>query len=185
MKDLQNARRKRNEAMIGNMAEKGFHISMEELLEEAGGETVGRPHFANLMLKKGYVETFQEAFDKYLAKGMPLYMDKKRLDPEEAIRLIRAAGGIPVMAHPYQTKLKGKELEELVKKLKTFGLAGIEAYYSKHSPEQTRQYLQLAEKYDLLITAGSDFHGKNKKDIKMGLAVKEKDLKPFLEAAAQ
>ncbi|MDZ7820334.1 MAG: DUF2061 domain-containing protein [Candidatus Marinimicrobia bacterium] len=182
LRELQNARYRRNVSMIGKMAEKGFHISMKELLEEAGGETIGRPHFANLMLKKGYVSSYQEAFDKYLAKGMPLYMDKKRLDPRKAVQLILAAGGIPVMAHPYQTKLQGKDLEELVGELKSYGLLGIEAYYSKHSPAQRDRYLQLAKKYDLMVTAGSDFHGKNKKDIRLGLAVKKADLQPFLEA---
>ena len=180
--ELQDARYRRNVSMIKKMGEKGFRISMEELLEEAGGETVGRPHFANLMLKKGYVASYQEAFDKYLAKGMPLYMDKKRLPPDEAIRLIREAGGIPVMAHPYQTGLAGAELEKLVKDLKDMGLMGIEVYYSKHTKEQTRDYIRLARKYGLFMTAGSDFHGENKKDIKLGLMVRENNLDAFLEA---
>ncbi|MFO7840779.1 MAG: DUF2061 domain-containing protein [Fidelibacterota bacterium] len=184
LKELQDARARRNGSMIAKMAERGFHISMKELLEEAGGETVGRPHFANLMLKKGYVASYQEAFDKYLAKGMPLYMDKKRLEPEEAIRLIREAGGIPVMAHPYQTGMEGERLEELVKELTGMGLMGIEAYYSKHSKEQTAEYLYLAKKFSLFVTAGSDFHGENKKDIQLGLMVKKKNIESFLEAVS-
>lgn len=179
---LQEARRKRNEAMLENMAKEGFHISKEELYEESRGGIVGRPHFANLMLAKGYVKSYQEAFDKYLAKSRPFYMDKQRLDPKEAIRLILAAGGIPIMAHPYQTQLEGSDLEKLIAELRSFGLRGIEAYYSQHSKEQTKKYLDYAKKYDLLVTAGSDFHGGNKPDIDLGMNVSRVHLLPFLEA---
>ena len=182
LKTLQDARRKRNESMLIKMAKEGFHITMEELIKESKGGIVGRPHFANLMLEKGYVESYQEAFDKYLAKGKPLYMDKQRLEPKEAIRLILAAGGIPVMAHPYQTKLEGEALEALIAELKSYGLMGIEAYYSRHSKEQVKEYLGYAKKYDLLITAGSDFHGANKADIELGMNVPRVHLLPFLEA---
>ena len=182
LRDLQDARRKRNEAMLENMAEQGFRITMEELEKEAKGQIVGRPHFANLMVEKGYIENYQDAFDKYLAKGKPFYMDKQRLAPDEAIGLIRRAGGIPVMAHPYQTKLEGGELDDLIAELKEMGLMGIEVYYFMHSKEQTRHYLELAKKYDLLVTAGSDFHGKNKAHIPLGMLVKRLDLIPFLEA---
>jgi len=179
---LQHARYDRNVKMLENMANNGFHISMEELHEESKGGMVGRPHFANLMLQKGYVKNYQEAFDKYLAKGQPFYMDKQRLEPKEAIRLILAAGGIPVMAHPYQTKLESEELEALIAELKSYGLKGIEAYYSRHTKEQVKEYLGYAKKYDLLITAGSDFHGANKADIDLGMNVPRVHLMPFLEA---
>jgi len=179
---LQEARRKRNIAMLENMAKKGFHISMKELHEESRGGIVGRPHFANLMLAKGYVKTYQEAFDKYLAKGQPFYMNKQRLEPKEAIRLILDAGGIPVMAHPYQTDLTSPELEALIVELKSYGLQGIEAYYCQHTKEQVKEYLEYAKKYDLLVTAGSDFHGGNKPDIDLGMNVNRLHLLPFLEA---
>ncbi len=179
---LQEARRKRNMSMLENMAKEGFHISMEELREESRGGIVGRPHFANLMLAKGYVKTYQEAFDKYLAKGQPFYMNKQRLEPKEAIRLILDAGGIPVMAHPYQTDLTSPELEALIVELKSYGLQGIEAYYSQHTKEQVKEYLEYAKKYDLLVTAGSDFHGGNKPDIDLGMNVNRLHLLPFLEA---
>ncbi|MCD6337209.1 MAG: DUF2061 domain-containing protein [Candidatus Marinimicrobia bacterium] len=179
---LQGARRKRNAAMLKKMAKEGFHINMEELHEESKGGMVGRPHFANLMVAKGYVEYYQEAFDKYLAKGQPFYMDKQRLDPKEAIRLILKAGGIPVMAHPYQTNLSGNALEELIVRLKSYGLRGIETYYSQHSKVQVKECLEYAKKYDLLVTAGSDFHGANKADINLGMNVNRVHLLPFLEA---
>ena len=179
---LVEARRKRNELMLENMAKQGFHITMDELIAESKGGIVGRPHFANLMVSKGYVEYYQQAFDKYLAKGQPLYMDKFRLDPKVAITLILAAGGIPVLAHPYQTDLSSSELENLIIELKSYGLQGIEAYYSQHSKEQVKEYLEYAKKYDLLITAGSDFHGSIKPDINLGMNVKRVHLLPFLEA---
>ncbi len=179
---LQDIRRKRNEAMIKKMETQGLHISMDELIAESKGGIIGRPHFANQMLKKGYVASFQEAFDTHLAKGKPLYMDKKRLTPKEAIRLILSAGGIPVMALPYQTKLDNEKLEQLIIELKSYGLLGIEAYYSRHSKAQVRHYRHLAKKYDLLVSAGSDFHGKNKADITLGMSVKKLNLIPFLEA---
>ncbi|MBN2781391.1 MAG: PHP domain-containing protein, partial [Candidatus Marinimicrobia bacterium] len=162
LRSLQEARRQRNAVMLEKMAGLGFDIGMEELAGAAVGGMAGRPHFANLMLAKGYVNSYQEAFDNYLAKGRPLYMDKQRLEPEAAIRLIRAAGGIPVLAHPYQTKLEGEALEELVVELISYGLRGIEAYYSRHTREQTAHYVRLANDHQLLITAGSDFHGTNK-----------------------
>jgi 3',5'-nucleoside bisphosphate phosphatase len=181
LKELQVFRKNRNEAMVSNMKAQGFDISMDELLREAGGDQIGRPNFASLMLKKGYVQTKQEAFDRYLAKGKPLYMEKHRLQPGDAIRLILNAGGIPVMAHPYQTGLEGRELEALVKELRDLGLQGIEAYYQKHQPKETQAYLHLAKKYDLLITAGSDYHGKNKTGVPLGMRVPKSDLRPFLE----
>ncbi|KAF2956270.1 PHP domain-containing protein [Marinitoga sp. 38H-ov] len=180
LKELQDFRKNRNEKMLKNMESFGFYITMEELIEEAKGEIVGRPHFANLMVKKGYVKTYQEAFDKYLKKGAPLYMDKKRLEPEKAIELIHNAGGITVMAHPYQTKLEGNDLEELIRKLKSYGLDGIEVYYSQHTKEMIEEYNYYAKKYELVKTAGSDFHGKNKPHISLGMDIVYNELHDFL-----
>jgi len=181
LKELQDFRKKRNLKIQENMAKLGFHISSEELVTEAKGEIVGRPHFAKLMHKKGYVNSYQEAFDKYLAKGKLLYLNKKRLEPQKAIELILNAGGIPVLAHPYQTKLNDDELELLIKELKEYGLIGIEVFYSQHTRKQEQLYLQFASKYNLLITAGSDFHGNNTPAIKLGLNVQYFYLKKFLD----
>jgi len=179
--DLQEYRLKRNERMIKNMNDSGFRISMEELLNISGGEQLGRPHFARLMLEKGFVSSYQEAFDKYLKKGAPFYMDKKRLSPEDSIKLIKNAGGISVLAHPYQTKLEGENLEKLIKKLKSQGLDGIEVFYSLHSERMTGEYLSYAKKYDLVATSGSDFHGENKKDINLGMNTPFAYLKDFIK----
>ncbi len=185
LEELQEFRKARNENMLKKMESLGFQINMEELVKEAGSDLVGRPHFANVMLKKGYVKTFDEAFDKYLKKGAPLYMDKKRLSPEESIQLIHEAGGIAVLAHPYQTKKEGKEMDSLIKQLVSYGLDGIEAYYSQHTPEMVEEYKGYAEKYNLIKTAGSDFHGSNKPHIRLGMELEEKDAVEFLSFAAE
>jgi len=180
LNQLQTFRKNRNAKMLQKMENLGFTITMEELIKEAGSDLVGRPHFANLFLRKGYVNSYQEAFDKYLKKGAPLYMNKKRFEPDKAIELIHKAGGIAVMAHPYQTKLEGAALENLVKELVSYGLDGIEVFYSQHTPEQVRQYKDFAAKYGLIATAGSDFHGANKPDIPLGMSVPEEEIADFL-----
>src|SRR6056297_2184058 len=179
--ELQQFRLNRNKKMLEKMKTLGFDISMEELFIEAKGEIIGRPHFANLMYAKGYVSSYQEAFDKYLTKGAPLYMDKKRLSPHDSIDLITQAGGIPVIAHPYQTKREDEELANLVEQLREMGLMGIEAFYSLHSQEMIEEYLGYADRYGLLVTAGSDFHGGNKPTIGLGINAPDKWIKPFLE----
>ena len=183
LKELQNFRLNRNKKMIENMKALGFDITLEELEKEAGGEVIGRPHFANLFARKGYVSCYQEAFDKYLDKGKPLYMNKKRLHPKIAIQLLLDAGGIPVIAHPYQTKLSNNELEELIVELTVFGLMGIEVFYSQHTQDQVKFYKYIADKHSLLITAGSDFHGSTKPHIKLGMTVEDELIQPFLQEA--
>ncbi|MFW6263887.1 MAG: PHP domain-containing protein, partial [Thermotogota bacterium] len=116
----------------------------------------------------------------YLKKGAPLYMNKKRFEPKRAIELIHKAGGIAVMAHPYQTKLDGEALDKLVRELVSYGLDGIEVFYSQHTPEQIAQYADYAAKYKLIATAGSDFHGSNKPEIHLGMSVSELDIADFL-----
>jgi len=182
---LQKARRDRNEKMLEKFAEARMPISMDELLEESKGDIVGRPHFARIMEKKSYVASYQEAFDLYLAKGKKFYMSKKRLEPKKAIELILNAGGIPVLAHPYQTGPSGKKLDSFVAELKNHGLKGIEVFYSQHTPGQIREYRSLAKKYDLLITAGSDFHGGNKPHIHLGMTVEKIYCEEFLNKLEQ
>ncbi len=180
--ELQKFRETRNKKMLKNMFEMGFQITWEELSKEANGEIIGRPHFAKLMVKKNYVCSIQEAFDKYLKKGAPLYLNKKRLTPQKAIELILQADGIPVLAHPYQTKLQDNELENLITRFINFGLKGIEVFYSKHTQIQVQKYLHYAKKYDLLVTGGTDFHGSNKPEIKLGINISVSLIQPFLNS---
>jgi len=145
---------------------KGLEIPLDEVDEEAGGGSIGRPHFAKVMLRHGYVATRKEAFDRYL--DTPEFQEiEKGTKPsaQECVEQIKAAGGKVSLAHPYQIVLNGETLEELVKRLKGYGLDAIECYYPIHTPEQTAEYLRLAQGYGLHITGGSDFHGeKNKPD---------------------
>jgi len=158
----------RNRKIVDRLNELGVAITMEEVLERAGGESVSRNHIAQAILDRGFCTERQEVFDRYLAKGAAAYFDRLRLGPEESIAMIKEAGGLPVLAHPYQTKLDDDSLEKLITDLAEAGLAGIEAYYSTHTPEQTSFYLELAGRYGLLVTGGSDFHGSPKPHIELG-----------------
>lgn len=161
LSELQDYRLKRNLIMIEKMRSHGFDITLEELKEVGNDDLIGRPHFASLMIKKGYVDSYDEAFEKYLKKGALFYVDKKRLSPKESIEMILEADGIPVIAHPYQTGLSGEDFERLIRELKGYGLAGIEVFYTQHTDEMVEYYLNIARKYDLFVTAGSDYHGYN------------------------
>lgn len=143
---------------------KGLEISLDEVDEEAAGGSVGRPHFAKVMLRHGMVSTRKEAFDLYL--DTPEFQEiEKGTKPsaQECVERIKTAGGKVSLAHPYQIVLNGETLEELVKRLMGYGLDAIECYYPIHTPEQTAEYLAVAKKYGLYISGGSDFHGEKNK----------------------
>lgn len=145
---------------------KGLEIPLDEVDAEAAGAPIGRPHFAMVMLKHGMVATRKEAFDRYL--DTPEFQEiEKGTKPsaEKCVKTIKAAGGKVSLAHPYQIVLNGETLEELILRLKGYGLDAVECYYPQHTREQTAEYLHLAEKYGLRVSGGSDFHGeKNKPD---------------------
>jgi len=166
---LQDARRSRNPKIIDNLNKLGMDISFSDLIDEFGDKQLGRPNIAQIMLKKGFVGSINEAFDKYLARGKPAYVDKYRIDCKDAIEIILGAGGIPVLAHPFLLKLEKDVLfEKLIITLKAMGLMGMEIYYPLHSRELTAYYVEIADRHGLLITGGSDFHGSIKPDINMG-----------------
>ena len=162
-------REERNPKIIEKLNSLGIDISYDEVKIAAGEGTIGRPHFARILIEKRYVKNDNEAFKKYLQRGAPAYVDKKRLSPEEGIQLIKEAGGIAVLAHPFMIDSIGEnEMEELILKLKQMGIGGIEVLYPTHTVQQTLQLKTIAEKYNLLITGGSDFHGKQKPNIHLG-----------------
>lgn len=167
LKALQEARKRRNELMIEKLRALGVEITLTELEEIAKGE-IGRPHFARLLVEKGYVRTPDEAFEKYLRKGAPAYVPKALLEPKEAIERILQAKGIPVLAHPITLKLTPTELSNYLRELKELGLRGVEAYYSEHNRDFTNFLLNETQRLGLLLTGGSDFHGANKPDIRLG-----------------
>jgi 3',5'-nucleoside bisphosphate phosphatase len=172
--DLQRARENRNPAIIERLGRLGFHMTLAEVAEMVGAGQIGRPHIARVMLKKGYAHSIDEAFDRYLGNGKPAYVDKYRISCRRALGIIRSAGGIPVLAHPYLLGIKqASELENLIVSLKKSGLAGIEVFYPEHPPQATAFYKELAERHGLLITGGTDFHGSLKPEIQLGVGTGE------------
>ena len=166
---LQEARKNRNPGIVDRLNSMGVALSMDELLNEVGGGQIGRPNIASLMVKKGYVESINEAFNKYLGKGKPAYLDKYRIDCSKTIEIILGAGGIPVIAHPFLLKPTDvSALEDFIIILKKMGLKGIEVYYPEHSPHIISQLEDMANRHELLMTGGTDFHGSIKQEIKMG-----------------
>ncbi|HHP7233498.1 MAG TPA: ribonuclease III [Desulfobacterales bacterium] len=168
---LQNARRNRNPAIIQRLVGLGFDISMDEVCGIAGNAQIGRPHIALAMLQKGFVGSIDEAFDRYLGHGQPAYVDKYRIPCAQALQIIRNAGGIPVLAHPFLLNIQDRhQMEQLIASLVSMGLIGIEVFYPEHPPEATAFYQELAERFGLLMTGGTDFHGNLNPEIRMGCA---------------
>jgi 3',5'-nucleoside bisphosphate phosphatase len=166
---LNNGRKDRIARIVQKLRDNNIHVRIEDIYREAVGGVPGRPHVARVMLANGSVKTVQEAFDSFLRRGAPAYVEKAKLLPKDAIGLISAAGGIPVLAHPYSLRKEDlSDLSKLVRSLTDHGLEGIEAYYPKHTPEQTASYLAVAAQFDLAVTAGTDFHGANKPEVELG-----------------
>jgi len=166
---LKQARKERNPKIVAKLNALGIPITMEQVERASGGGQVGRPHIARALLESGYVSSMQQAFDIYLKNGGKAYVEKFRFPPAEAMDMIREAGGVPVLAHPFTLGLgSASALKEVLLDLKDQGLAGVEIFYADHSPEQEALYLKLARELGLLVTGGSDFHGNNKPDVTLG-----------------
>ena len=169
LRRLQDARDDRNQRMLRRLSDElGLPVTLEEVEEEAKGSGIGRPHVAAVLVRKGVVGTIQEAFDRYLAKGQPGYVEKVRLYPADAIRIARQSGAVPVLAHPLSLGLEPAPLEALVDELAGEGLAGIEAIYGRYTPEERAGLVDLAKRHDLVATGGSDHHGTYKPDLQVG-----------------
>lgn len=166
---LRKRRSERNEAMLRRFQRDGFQIEKADLFGENGGiSVITRAHFARALLKKGYVSSTDQAFKRYLDQGRPYFLPKETLAPDAAIHLIREAGGFPALAHPLQYKLGWKRTEEMATLLTSMGLMGLEVYYSSHSQSDSQALREMASRLGLLPTGGSDFHGANKPDIRLG-----------------
>ena len=156
--NLNKQRLKRVEKILYNL--KGYDINIK--LDDLGVDldsTIGRSHIANAMVKKGYFDNYKMAFRSYLIKGKPGYVKGFKLTYKEALDIIRESGGVPVLAHPGQI-YKKIEVENIIKELKCFGLNGVEVYHPSHSAIDTNKFFNMAKKYKLSITGGSDFHGR-------------------------
>ena len=188
LKICRESRDGRNEKIIARLQAEGFQITMEDIKPEDPNETIARPHIAKQLMKKKYVSSVKEAFDKYLAEGRSCYVERIMPTPQEAIALIRNSGGIPVLAHlMYYKKLNAAEKEVLVSELKEAGLEGIEAYYNTYTPVEEEYVSSLAKQNALLLTGGTDFHGQNKPHISLftgqgNMEVPEAILPEFMEA---
>lgn len=161
-------RAERNRIMLEAFQKDGFEITMDDLFCGCPDTVITRAHFARALLKKGYVKTVDQAFRKYLNPDRPYFRKREKITPEESIQAIVNAGGFPVLAHPCQYKLGWQETEELILRLKACGLSGLECFHSSNNPNESGRLRMLAEKHDLAITGGSDFHGAAKPDIRIG-----------------
>jgi predicted metal-dependent phosphoesterase TrpH len=167
--ELQSGREDRNRQIVERLLQLGVNIEYAEVLEEAGGGTVGRPHIAAVMVRHGYVVDIASAFELFLAKGRPGYIGRRRLHPEEAIELARMSGAVPVLAHPHTMALDSSEqVRVTMSRLSGAGLRGMECYYPLYSPLEREGYVALARRFGLIPSGGSDYHGTYKVGIELG-----------------
>ncbi len=162
--ELQASRRERNQRLAIRLRELGFDITVEEA-EARGRGMTGRPHFAQIMVEKGYVSNLRQAFDDYLDESAKGYVYRHEPQFAEAVARILKAGGIASLAHP--VRVKG-DVAAMMPELCDAGLNAIEAYHSDHGAADTKLYLRLAKRYGLMVTGGSDFHGTPKPDVRLG-----------------
>ena len=152
---MRNSRANRAEQMVTKLNEIGCNIKLQRIKEIAGNGALGRAHVAQALLEKGYITSFKEAFTKYIGHDCPAYVAREKLSPTEAVQLVLKANGLPVLAHPFTTL----NPESVVKDLKTVGLVGLEIYYAGYLPSEMNILLNLAQKYGLIPTGGTDYHG--------------------------
>ena len=161
---LRSNRGRRIELMVEKLNALDYAVDLARVLEIAQGGALGRPHLAQALFEKGYVKSYDEAFDTLIAKDSPAYVARVGLTPLEAVTLVRTHGGVPSLAHPGTVI----GLDELLPRLVAAGLAGIEAYYGEHSPRMTARCLDRARELDLVPTGGSDFHGRGEHGLDIG-----------------
>lgn len=165
---LRERRHSRNERILKKLQDIGIQLEYSEVKELAGGESIGRPHIATLLMEKGFVNSVNEAFEKYIGPQGQAYVPKDKLTPEEAIKVLKQDQAKVILAHPYSLKISYLELRSELQKLQGFGLDGMEVYHTEHSSEQTREYLNICEEFGLLKSGGSDFHGSVKPEVQLG-----------------
>ncbi len=155
LRRMRNSRQERAQGMIAKLRNLGLPVEWERVQEIASGGSMGRPHLAQAMLEKGYIASIKEAFTKYIGWGGPAYVGREKMTPGEAAKLILLANGLPVLAHPSTFN----DPEAMIIELKASGLVGIEAYYDAYTAEEISRLVNLADRYGLIVTGGSDYHG--------------------------
>jgi len=166
---LRRYRDERNRRILARLAGLGLPLTEEELAAAAGHGAVGRPHIGEAMRRRGYVASVAEAFDRYLRRGAPAWVDRRRLSLGRALQLLLESGAVPVLAHPGIIRTDEAGLCRLVREAAARGLAGIECWYPKHDAATVARCLALAEAHGLVATGGSDFHGSVKPDVRLGV----------------
>ena len=161
-------RQVRNEKILERLRKKGFEITMEQLREQYPDAVIGRPHIARRLAELGAVSSVSEVFRRYLAQGRSCYVERERIGFVDAARLIKRCNGVAVLAHPLQYGFDKSKLDELVKTAAQAGFSGMEIYYTGYTQADQKKLFDLAEKYTLLPTGGSDFHGDNKPGVQLG-----------------
>lgn len=185
--EIQQWRAERNPKMIQKLQDLGFEIQMEDVLAEAKGGQVGRPHIARALVKIGAVKDIDEAFDLYLGEGKAAYVDKVRMDLRDGVNLIHKSGGAAILAHPFVYPfIKEYGLKRFIRTAKDYGVDGVEAYYSEHTTSQRRRLERYAMEFGLIVTGGSDFHGPVDSELQPGkglgnLLVPDELVQPLME----
>lgn len=169
--EIRNGRKRRNNEILSKLSTLGYPLTFAEVAKYAGDkDLIGRPHIARALIEKGFVRSKAVAFEQLLGKGGAAYSERFRYEPRVAIEAIRNAGGVAVLAHPSRIRFTPGELDTFVGELVGDGLAGIEVFYPGHSPEMIAGYIEIVNKYGLLMTGGSDFHGTMSPNIALGTA---------------
>lgn len=166
---IKETRMRRSEDVCRTLTELGLPITIEDAMKYSGGDIVCRGHIARAMMERGYVSSVKEAFALYLSPGKPAHSHRQAMTDEEAVRLIKDAGGLAFVAHLNQTKRSLDSLCDMLTRLKAVGLDGVEGYYTEYTDEMGREYRALAKRLGLILSGGSDFHGENKPHIKIGV----------------
>lgn len=169
LQGLQDGRDNRNERIVEVLDRLGMPIEIDEVLEEAGGGSVGRPHIAAIMVHKGYVPDIKTAFDLWLGNDRPGYVGRPRLNPDEAITLARQSGAVPVLAHPHTLGIHtAAAMADVLARLRSAGLVGLEAHYGAYRRHEREGYADLARRFELIPSGGSDYHGTYKPGLELG-----------------
>ncbi len=168
--ELRRGRDGRNARIVERLDELGLPVELDEVLAEAGEGSVGRPHIAAVLVRHGYVDSMEQAFDEYLGNDRKAYVARERLEPRQAIQLARASGGVPILAHPHTLRIDNRfEMADLLVELRAHGLVGIECHYGSYPADGRSGLVALADRFGLLPSGGSDYHGSYKADVALGV----------------
>ncbi len=168
LKEIIEKRIERNVMTAKLLQQLGFDVTLEEAAALAPGGIVGRAHFARVMMNKGYVSSVKEAFEKYLSSSKPAYFGNQKLEAKTAIEIIKSSGGAAFVAHPHLIKISDEDLEKFLIELKSYGLDGLEGYYTDYDEEMQNKFQSMARRLGLSISGGTDFHAAMKPHIAIG-----------------